>query len=149
MIHLVLPWLPPTSNHAYTNVPHGGRCLSRHGVRFKTETRGFLARVYRKELLMLRQNTPLTLAVCFYFARLDTKGYPKQAKSRYKKIDGSNRIKLLEDALCETGGIDDAQVFDSFWQKRQGTPERTEIWIWDQEREESPFDETGGALHSL
>lgn len=34
----------------------------------------------------------------------------KGAKNRYKKWDVSNRVKVLEDAICESIGIDDSQI---------------------------------------
>ena len=59
--------------------------------------------------------------------------------------DGSPR-KLLEDALKDAGGIDDSQTLVSLWEKCLGKPEKTLLWIWDLEEEETPFD---GILRSL
>ena len=140
MIHLVLLGLPPSSNHAYENLPRGGRRLSDQGKRYKLETQGYLASNYRRQMTIFRPNAPYVMAVKFYFEQLVNSGYPDSAKTRYKRVDGSNRVKLLEDTLHLAGGVDDSQTFQSFWEKEQGVPERTLIWVWDREKEGSPFD---------
>lgn len=140
MIHLVVPWLPPSSNHAYENMRGGGRRLSEAGRSYKTETRVYLASRYPGALTCLRKNAARVLAVRFRFEQVENLGYPNTAKTRYKKFDGGNRMKLLEDTLHEAGGVDDCEVFQSFWEKTQGLPEQTELWVWDLELEGSPFD---------
>ena len=139
MIHLVIPMLPPSTNHAYENIPgHGGRRLSAKGRRFKLETRVHISRNYPKELQYLKPNRPYAVLCTLYFKNLFTLGYPKKAKNRYKEIDGTNYAKLIEDALCEATGVDDSQFFPFIPLKTEGSPERTELRIWDLEEEE-PF----------
>jgi Holliday junction resolvase RusA-like endonuclease len=146
MIRISLPELPPSSNNAYFNRPGGGRTLSQEGRRYLMATKAFLQRQYRDEMMFFRKNVPYLVLAQFFFSELENKGYPKKAENRYKKLDGSNRLKLLEDALKDAGGVDDSQNLYLFCTKRQGLPERAELWIWNLETEATPFDE---ALRTL
>lgn len=143
MIHLVLPWIPPSINNAYVATRGGGRALSEEARKFKTEAPAHLAQVYHRELLFFveKKNVPLSIAACFTFTQLQNKGWPaKKEVARYKKVDASNRIKFLEDALAVAAGVDDSQNFTVALQKMQGPEEKTHIWVWDPGKEESPFD---------
>jgi hypothetical protein len=146
MIRITLPELPPSSNHAYFDRPGGGRSLSTEGRRYKIATSTYLQRRYRDEMMFFRKNVPYFILALMYFSEVENKGYPKKAENRYKKLDGSNRVKLLEDALKDAGGVDDSQNLYFFLAKKQGVPERVELWIWNLETEETPFDE---ALRTL
>jgi Holliday junction resolvase RusA-like endonuclease len=140
MIHLSVPWLPPSSNNAYFNLPRGGRALSKEGLGFKTKTTSHLVQHFRKELATLRVNEPYLVAVFLTFDELQNTTWPKTAKSRYKRLDASNRVKLLEDALKDATGVDDSSTFTLLVTKKVGAPERTDIFMWNLERENSPFD---------
>ena len=60
----------------------------------------------------------LRLTVDLYFSAVENKGWSKgKAKSRYKRIDVSNRAKLLEDALFSGIGIDDSLIFELIMRK--------------------------------
>ena len=146
MIHLVLPGLPPSSNHAYFNAPGRGRVLTDAGRKYKTGVAVLLQQKYRKELMFLRPNVPYAVVTKFHVEQVETLGYPKKAKNRYKTLDGSNRLKLLEDVLATASGIDDSQFMQGLWVKVRGMPEQTEVWFWNLEEEESPFDGTIRAL---
>ena len=142
MIRLELPWVPPSSNHAYMNNGFGGRTLAKDGRKFLVTTKAHLAQHYMTPMLLFKPNKPYTLFFRFFFEDILTKGFSKgKAASRYKTFDGGNRTKLLEDALKDAGGIDDSQTFTSTWQKVQGTPERTIIWAWSVEEESCPINE--------
>jgi hypothetical protein len=144
MIRLELPWLPPTSNHAYTNGGFGDRVLSAAGRKFKNTTKAHLAQRYPRELMLFKPNKPYLVLMRFHFEKIENSGYAEgKAKARYKVFDGGNRTKLLEDALKEAGGIDDAQTLTSIWQKvpAKSSSERTLIWAWSLEEESTPFDE--------
>ncbi len=140
MIWAAVPGLPPSSNNAYITLRNGTRVLSPEGRKYKRETPAFFAQHFREEMLFFRKNVPLTLAVRFSFLGLTNKTWPEKAESRYKHFDTSNRLKLLEDALKDAAGIDDSQHMTVALQKCVGPAELTEIWAWDLEREESPFD---------
>lgn len=154
MIRLELQGVPPTTNHAYENVAKrrlpnghiigGGRRLTDEGRAYLLETKTELARRYRQELQFFRPNAPYLVFVRLYFSALENAGFFKKKKTtqaRHKKLDLTNRIKLLEDALKDVGGVDDSQNFKVFLEKLQGERERTIIWIWDLEEEATPFDD--------
>lgn len=146
MIHLQIAGLPPSSNNAYFNNPKGGRTLTDAGKKFRAETVGYLQQRYRREMMFFQKNVPYCFLVRLYFEEVENKGYPNKAETRYKKLDGSNRIKLLEDALKTAGGIDDSQMLLFLVDKKQGLPERAELWVWNLETEKTPFDD---ALRTL
>ena len=139
MIYLELPWLPPSSNHAYMNTGFGGRTLSKEGQRFKRETTAHFVREYPHVLKGFQKDTPYGIYVRFWFDTIVNKGWPEKAKERYKRFDASNRLKLLEDALKDAAGIDDSQHLLVLVEKRQGK-ERTEVFAWNLDEEVTPFD---------
>ena len=141
MIYLELPWLPPSSNKAYFNLPHGGRSLSNEGKKFKRESAAHLSQHYPQELRIFRPNIPYLIMMRFHFEELETKGFKTgKALNRYRVFDGGNRTKLLEDVLKDVGGIDDSQTLTSIWEKKHGLPERTALFAWSLEEEATPFD---------
>lgn len=135
MIYFCIPSLPPSTNHAYFNLPGGGRTLTTKGKKYKRETAAYLSQGYPKDLATLKPNMPYLLKVRFWFSDLENKTWPNSAKTRYKRIDASNRLKLLEDVISEVAGIDDSQNLTVVIEKRQAKEECTEIWMWDFENE--------------
>lgn len=151
MIRLELPWMPPSSNNAYVDLPRGGRVLTTEGKRFKRETTAHFATKYPKEMMFFKPNVPFGLIIKFHIAVLENKGFKTgKADSRYKKLDGGNRTKLLEDALKDAAGIDDSQFLWTLWEKKLAAatplqvaegklvgepPEKTELWVWNLEDE--------------
>lgn len=147
MIYLKVPSLPPSSNHAYANIRGTNkRVLTKVGRAYKVETCAHLAQKYRAELQFFRPDQPYLLVVRFWFLQIHNAGWPKKADSRYKRLDASNRLKLLEDALKDAAGVDDSQNLTLVLQKYEGLEEKTEIWVWNLDDEGTPFD---GALASL
>lgn len=135
MIYLRVPSLPPSTNHAYFNLPRGGRTLTSAGKKYKRETAAHISQRYPKEMATLKPDVPYLLHVRFHLSDLENKTWPTSAKTRYKRIDASNRLKLLEDVLAEVAGIDDAQNLMIILEKCQGAEEYTEIWVWNLEVE--------------
>lgn len=135
MIRMEIPWLPPTVNHAYVNLKGGrGRMLSTEGKRYQANTTSHLLRTYPQELKMFTPNGAYGIAMAFFFPAVLNAGWPEKADSRYKRIDVSNRLKLLEDVLAKAAGIDDSQNMVVLMAKLQG-PEKSIIWAWDIEVE--------------
>ena len=140
MIKLSLDGLPPSSNHAYFNLPKGGRALTREGKKYINETKTHFVQAFPRQMTFFKPNRPYLVAIRFYFKEVENAGWFKgKADSRYKKLDVGNRLKLLEDCLKDAAGTDDSQHFRIVLDKQQGK-ERTEIWVWDLEEEETPFD---------
>lgn len=143
MIHLAFPWVPPSVNDTYETGRNGRRHLSTEARRFENETPAHLLRFYRQEMIFFndKKDTQLTVAAIVFLTKLENKGFPeKKGVARYKKLDTTNRIKFLEDALAKAAGVDDSQNFTVALQKRQGAEEKTHLWVWAPEKEESPFD---------
>lgn len=139
MLHISLRMLPPSMNHAYTNNGFGGRTLAAGGRKFKNEVKVAIARSHTLELAKFEPNKPLVVLARFYFKTITNKGWPTKAKSRYKRVDATNRVKLLEDCLAEVLGVDDSCNMAFIPDKCVGFPERTEIFIWSIEEEECPI----------
>lgn len=131
MICLELPSIPPSTNNAYVNLPRGGRTLGPVGRAYKTETTTFLARNYPEELRKLLPDVPYFLYVRVYLPAIEN----KSGKTRYKKVDVSNRLKLFEDCLKDAGGIDDSQFLMVLQEKRLAPPgiEATQAFLWNME----------------
>ena len=147
MIFMQVPGLPPTTNHAYYDrvevvkgKGRGGkkfivkRVLTTEGEKYKMETSNHLVKHYPGELRIMQPDIPLGLAILLDLPNLYNKGWPKSAKTRYKKLDVSNRVKLLEDAIAHAGGIDDCNFMTAAPSKRLGA-EQTSIWIWNVDEE--------------
>jgi Holliday junction resolvase RusA-like endonuclease len=131
MMHFILDGVPPSTNHAYGQ-RHGKRFLTKEGKAYKTETKAHLVREYGLNI-STKKDVPYALSVVCYFTELQHKGWPETVDTRYKKLDASNRVKLLEDALVEALGIDDSQFFQVTVTKLLGKKEQTLIWVWEYE----------------
>lgn len=99
-LRLVLP-VPPSTNQLYATV-FGRRVLSAEGKKYKKYV---VARtpVYRGPL---EDNQWLTIKLVFHVPLYNA----KSAKHAKKQWDLSNRVKALEDAICEGLSIDDRAV---------------------------------------
>jgi Holliday junction resolvase RusA-like endonuclease len=139
MIKLEIPSIPPSVNHAYYTNPWGGRSLSNEGRKYKRETVARIVQSYPTALAKIRKNAPYFIYIRFYFETVENKGWPKKTETRYKSIDVTNRVKLLEDALKDACGIDDSQHMMVLEEKRQGVPERTEVFLWNLQEEHPPI----------
>jgi hypothetical protein len=126
-------------NAAYANQRGGkGRVLSRKGKKYKLETTTYLTRNYPADMQFFKPNEPYVLLVHFVFAdevTLLNKGYPEKAKTRYKKLDVGNRLKLFEDALADATGCDDSQHWMVALSKACGEHNVTHLWAWNMEDE--------------
>jgi len=144
MIHIGIPGLPISTNHAYMNITVGKgkkritkRILTKEGQKYKTETTGYIVSNYPTEMNIFKPDTPYGYIIQVVFPNLLNKGWPDKAKSRYKKLDATNRSKLLEDAAAEAFGIDDSNFLSTRIDKAQGD-EYTHLWVWNME-EETPY----------
>lgn len=152
MIHLWLPFVPITTNHAYLTIklPKGSkRVLTAEGKKFKSDATSHLTQKYAFLLKGVVPDKPYAIYFRFTMKDLTNETWPKTAKTRYKKTDATNRIKLMEDVLADVTAVDDSHYFTVAASKVEGTPERTDIWIWSIEDEGSPFDSVGIALPTM
>lgn len=126
------PEIPPTSNKIYIK----GTMLT-PVARAYAERFAFYMRSYLAELNELDERGVYAMHLRFFMKDLLNKSWnnpdvapSKRAKSRYKKVDLSNRIKLIEDCIRDAIGIDDSQTFAATQEKHQVGPneaERVEI----------------------
>lgn len=119
-VSLELP-MPPSVNKAYVSL-NNRRILSKEGKLYKQSVRDIIGQAYGTTPVPSMENTPLTLKVVLVFDAIENKGWSKgTAKSRYKRVDVSNRVKLLEDAMFEVLGVDDSLIFSLYVTKRVGS----------------------------
>lgn len=117
--------MPPSSNHIYQNLPGGGRTLSREARTWKRRATGEIVRQAKLGFRAADQfdhNSRWLLRLHFYFETITNKNYfefyvkgPKKGQrkgqNRWKRMDLSNRIKIVEDSLKDASGIDDSSTF--------------------------------------
>ena len=118
--------LPPSVNKIYKSIGKGRRALTTEGKAYKRSIIDSLI----PEIVnypSFKENQPLSLSITLHLEALVNKGWPKKTKKRYKRIDVSNRIKLLEDALFECLGIDDCNVISLTINKVQSDEERSHV----------------------
>jgi hypothetical protein len=136
---LQYPDLPPSANKLHFNLPGGGRMLTPIARTWKVRFTAWLGQKHLFTIHRLREMVDHGYVVCLDISlhlpleeivnpgwlkryKVDTwvgpKGSKKQkkagqrkAESRYKRIDVSNRYKLVEDAIAETFGVDDRSNF--------------------------------------
>lgn len=144
MIHIAIPGLPPSDNHAYLTVTKGKgkskvhmRVLTPLGRKYKTETTAYIVEHYPAEMQMFKPNTPYGYIVQLFFPNLLNKTWPDEAQTRYKKLDVINRSKLFQDSFSEAFGIDDSVFLSTRFDKAQGE-EYSHIYVWNME-EEFPY----------
>lgn len=129
-LDLTLPGVPPSVNKAYVNMARG-RTLSKVGRLYHVGvTDAVTLHVLQGGHPPMDTDQPHMLWVRVHLPIYTKPG--GEAKSRYKKLDASNRIKLLEDAVCHALGIDDSCFEVVLVQKVHTTPEeeRTEVKIF-------------------
>jgi hypothetical protein len=146
MIHLHLPWLPPSVNELYKPVIKGTgfkkiaiQTLSSEGRKFKEEAISYLTKSCQQQMRWFKPNGSYVIFAKFGFPTLLNKGWPKTAKSKYKRLDGSNRVKALEDVIAEASAVDDSSYMLSACKKVVSEVEETDAWIWNLDEEGCPF----------
>lgn len=109
---------PPSTNNLYT-IARGRKILSH------------FARAYKKYVkFSIAEQMPAAInphgKFRFHYILYDkwtNKGWPK-TKTRYRRFDISNRLKCLEDAICESFAIDDSQIFQIEIEKRENAEKK-------------------------
>ena len=135
MLKMVYPVLPPTSNKIYFR-----------GTILKKEAREYAERfsyqMTRDYLHLLNEIDPLaiySISLLFFFESLLNESFnnpkvpeKKRAKTRYKKLDLDNRVKLVADCTRDLLGVDDSHTFEMLTVKAvdKSNP-RVEIYVRD------------------
>jgi Holliday junction resolvase RusA-like endonuclease len=133
ILHIVYPEIPPTSNKLYFQGTRLTTVAREYAERFSH----FMATNHLHEVGSLNPHGVYELSLHFYFESVinETWNNPtikpsKRAKSRYKRMDLSNRIKLIEDCVRDFIAIDDSQTFEGHQVKFQDPRNpRVEIFI--------------------
>jgi hypothetical protein len=131
----VVPGTPPSSNRLYSRGSGGRRFLTKEGRAFKIRTIDIL----RKQWMLsepLSATKPYWLVLRFYLPAVLTKTYGKKggADNPFKRIDTSGFVKILEDAIAETTGVDDRNNVRLTLMKYQDPEDvRCEIEFWELE----------------
>lgn len=151
MIFMHVPSVPPSVNQAYATA-RGHRILTKEGHAYKTNTKTYIARAYPTLLRWFSPDDQYVVLIRLLLAKDDVfcKGFESgKVKSRYKKIDVTNRIKLFEDAFSEATGIDDCQnfVFTAVkaWSDNTAAIGATDVWVW-KRPEDNPIDSFLGSV---
>ena len=125
LFHFIFDSFPPSTNDLYA-VIRGRKILTSKGRAYKNAIKYEVA----KKGIM----TPMDIMKKyeFYYKLIapdwKVKKWPN-ATLKYRKFDLSNRIKCLEDAICESLGIDDSQIFKIMMEKVDGTEKKVEVII--------------------
>jgi Holliday junction resolvase RusA-like endonuclease len=130
--------LPPSVNDAYfTKVVKKGkklvplRILSAEGRAYHKRIKGEVVQRYGLQLQGVTRSKPYVFVLGISTPNLFNKGWPQKAEHPYKRLDGTNRFKILEDAIAEALAIDDSQFMQSTVIKRHAEVESTRVWIWE------------------
>lgn len=120
VLNVELP-MPPSVNKLYY-VRNGRKALSAEGRALKEQMRTIVSLASATNAAAADiDNTPLTLHLAFFFPEIENRGWSqKKATARYKRVDVSNRVKLVEDAVCEALGIDDSAFMFVHLSKQEG-----------------------------
>ncbi len=120
--------IPPSTNHAYRNGAFGRRVLSNVGVAYKKQITSAVTQAVALGPAMSKDRGWMVWITIT--TSILSKGWPKKAKNRYKTLDATNRIKLLEDAIKDGLGLDDSCTLRFIIEKKEGA-DHTLARFWD------------------
>ena len=135
------PELPPSSNHIYFN----GNQLTKQAREYAERFSHFMVLNHGHELSDFNPEAVFVVVLHFHFETLVNEGWLKRdksgerrAKSRYKKMDLSNRVKLVEDCVRDAIDIDDSHTLAIMMEKHH-SPGDSHIEITVQEVDPTMF----------
>jgi hypothetical protein len=125
--------IPPSDNHLYTNGFKGKRTMSVVGKRVANHLKQALLEQWMLSP-QLDHNRPYGLVTVIFLPGLLNRGFGKKGgtDNRFKRLDASNRGKLVEDVVAEMLGVDDSSAFDCLRYKRIGEP-HVEVFLYELE----------------
>jgi len=138
-LRISLP-MPPTDNNLYVPVRKKGKSA---GLRLSDTARVYkvkVAEVMADAALLnpdfgIEENVEYAISLVVYFKSAYSKSWPKKAKSKFRKIDTHNRLKLVIDSVMGSMGLDDNCLFEQSVIKMEDPEDpRVEVeirrWEW-------------------
>ena len=123
-LDVFFPDLPPSENKIRVHRWQGGATYSAEAKLYRRKFIEHMRNNYMVDLVRFTkahtETSAYILEMDFYFPTLVNKGWPKKAKTFFKKFDVGNRRKLLEDCLSELIGIDDSLFLRLILSKNMG-----------------------------
>ena len=107
MFEAELTLLPPSVNNMYIYTARGPRPSAKM-KQFKAKASMEIAKQIPFSGNPLNGDKAHRLTILYYLPALYNKGWPSKAKTRFKRRDVSNLVKVLEDVLAGCLGIDDS-----------------------------------------
>ena len=128
--------IPPTDNNIYESYPgRPGRHLTTEARAFKRRFTAAVVRAWGPDIMSLNPKGIYEVSIVHYVDSAQffnkTYGQPKGAKTRIKKRDATNRIKLIGDALKDAIGIDDSQFLLTHAGRFPSAVPRLELELWE------------------
>ncbi len=121
-LKMVFSQLPPSSNDIYFR----GSILKAPARKYAEDFGKFAAQNHLHEISGMNPGGVFAVHLRFFFPTVVNESWnnpkvkeSKRAKSRYKRFDLTNRIKLLEDCIRDALDIDDSQTFAASQEKHQ------------------------------
>ncbi|MBP72882.1 MAG: hypothetical protein CMA70_04780 [Euryarchaeota archaeon] len=113
-----LSCFPPSANRMYIYTRRGP-VASKEMRRFKNQAKVQLAQQSLTSQASVVNNVPYRLVIEVYLPTLYNKHWPK-TKTKYKRRDVSNLIKVTEDLVAECLGVDDSCFLEVTAKKLHG-----------------------------
>jgi Holliday junction resolvase RusA-like endonuclease len=114
-----LGFLPPSVNKMYVHTKWGPK-PSVEMRKFKATARIEIAKQLDLTAEPADGNSAHILVIDYFLPNLYNKGWPGKAKTRFKRRDVSNLVKVLEDVVAECLGIDDSCFVEERIRKLDG-----------------------------
>ena len=111
--------LPPSVNEMYVFTTRGPRPSAKM-KKFKSAASMEMLKQLDFNAEPLEKNVPYKLHLDYFMPSLTNKGWPGKAKTRFKRRDVTNLVKVFEDLICEVYGIDDSQFIEVVLRKMHG-----------------------------
>lgn len=116
LLNIWVPYLPPSSNRIYIRHPTGkGRILSSEARTFQIRAMQEIQKHGRLVFMHLKHNIPYELRLAIFLEKVENA--TSEAGNRFKKVDLSNRVKLIEDVVAKAIGLGDEHNFKMILEK--------------------------------
>ena len=105
------PELPPSTNKLYYNL-RGGRGKTQQAQAYQARfMQGLVEHMTNTWAAPMDTNGFYEVRLLFTMRNCENKTYPKKTAKRFKRMDVSNLMKLVEDGIAKATGVDDTNNF--------------------------------------